>query len=60
MKKIPMKARTEIHAAVKALELCLAVPELAPAAIHTALRHVTEANQWIVARVLLDSMKKEG
>lgn len=52
MKTLPIKARREIDAAVGCLNQCKTMPIAAPHWIQRALAHVTEANQWIVARVL--------
>ena len=52
MKRLPLNARRNIDAAMADLRQCHATPHAAPHWIQEALRHVTEANQWIVARQL--------
>lgn len=47
-----------ITKAQAALEGCLHHPEKSPELIQKAIRHSVEANQWIVARVLLNDYRK--
>lgn len=50
--RLSREAELNIFAAQEALDLCLQHPEEALREIQKALRHVTEANQWIVAGIL--------
>lgn len=50
--RLARQAELNIFAAQEALDLCLQHPEAAAHEIRRALKHVTAANQWIVAGIL--------
>jgi len=58
MTKLPLNAKRNINAALADLRQCLATPHAAPHWIQEALRHVSDANSWIVARQLKEEMPK--